>query len=86
MFRGVVLQFVEYCAKKSRAYKIYRQALSSFKLLSGHNFNTMGFRVVHKHGLFKWQNLAIVKAYMLNCKINGTVHIFFREKSYLSPR
>ena len=24
--------------------------------------------------------------YMLNCKINGTVHIFFLKKSYLSPR
>ena len=23
---------------------------------------------------------------MLNCKINGTVHIFFLKKSYLSPR
>ena len=25
-------------------------------------------------------------AYMLNCKINGTVHIFFLKKSYLSLR
>ena len=24
--------------------------------------------------------------YMLNCKINGTVNIFFLKKSYLSPR
>ena len=24
--------------------------------------------------------------HMLNCKINGTVHIFFLKKSYLSPR
>ena len=28
----------------------------------------------------------VVKIYMLNCKINGTVHIFFLKKSYLSPR
>ena len=27
-----------------------------------------------------------VKITMLNCKINGTVHIFFLKKSYLSPR
>ena len=26
------------------------------------------------------------KVRMLNCKINGTVHIFFLKKSYLSPR
>ena len=28
----------------------------------------------------------LVHQYMLNCKINGTVHIFFLKKSYLSPR
>ena len=33
----------------------------------------------YSHG---WQNTL----HMLNCKINGTVHIFFLEKSYLSPR
>ena len=27
-----------------------------------------------------------MQVHMLNCKINGTVHIFFLKKSYLSPR
>ena len=30
-------------------------------------------------------NSGIIVTLMLNCKINGTVHIFFLKKSYLSP-
>ena len=30
--------------------------------------------------------LSYIYIYMLNCKINGTVHIFFLKKSYLSTR
>ena len=41
--------------KKNKAYKIYRQTLSAFKLLrpTDINYNTMSIRVFHKHGLFK---------------------------------
>ena len=36
------------------------------------------------HPCFWKEPLASVR--MSNCKINGTVHIFFLKKSYLSPR
>ena len=44
-----------------------------------HGFPTGGWR---ESEWFTW----ILAVHMLNCKINGTVHIFFLKKSYLSPR
>ena len=43
-----------------------------------------GVGVLYLHGEEK--SFVLRAEHMLNCKINGTVHIFFLKKSYLSPR
>ena len=51
---------------------------------SQHSSTTFSFQ---GHALSEKSSLWIShKIHMLNCKINGTVHIFFLKKSYLSPR
>ena len=47
-------------------------------------------RYIYKPGIYNAyiyiQTRYILSTYMINCTINGTVHIFFLKKSYLSPR
>ena len=50
------------------------------KRISNFSFSSRFYNFASRHRLpYCWQH-------MLNCKINGTVHIFFLKNSYLSPR